>query len=163
MPAVVKVLGIHNLRPAVAAAAVAVKFGFSPQEIANGLSQVRAIPGRMNLLEGARGSMIIDDTYNSSPVAAASAVETFLSLPATKRVAVMGSMNELGEGSQFEHEKIGRMFSPHTVEWVVTVGEEAEKFLAPAAKSNGCQVKSFRNAVEAGLDSADILGKVAQP
>lgn len=150
VPAVVKVLGIHNLRPAVAAAAVAVKFSFSPQEIANGLSQVRAIPGRMNLLEGARGSMIIDDTYNSSPVAAASAVETFLSLPATKRVAVMGSMNELGEGSQFEHEKIGRMFSPHTVEWVVTVGEEAEKFLAPAAKSNGCQVKSFRNAVEAG-------------
>ncbi len=149
-PAMVKVLGEHNIRPAVAAAAVGVKFGLSPTEISNGFAQIRPIPGRMCLLEGVRGSMLIDDTYNSSPVAAQSAIQTFHSLPAPQRIVILGTMNELGEASASEHQKIGRMLRPDIVDWVVTVGEEAEKYLASAAKSQGCQVKSFQNSVQAG-------------
>ncbi len=150
LPATVKVLGEHNIRPAVAAAAVGVKMGLSPNEITAGLDQIRPIPGRMCLLEGVRDSMIIDDTYNSSPVAAQSAIQTFHSLEAPQRIVVLGTMNELGESSATEHQKIGRMFRPDLVDWVVTVGDEAEKYLATAARSQGCQVKSFQNAVQAG-------------
>jgi UDP-N-acetylmuramoyl-tripeptide--D-alanyl-D-alanine ligase len=155
--ATIKVLGTHNVRPAVAAATVGVKFGLSPQEIATGLAQITAIPGRMNLLEGTRSSTLIDDTYNSSPVAAESAVQTFYSLEAPQRIAIMGSMNELGESSAAEHEKIGRMFRPDQVEWVITIGDEAEKYLAPAARAQGCQVKSFANAVQAGAFAHQVL------
>ena len=105
--------------------------------------------------------MIIDDTYNSSPVAASSAIQTFYSLQAPQRIAIMGSMNELGESSQAEHEKIGKMFHPDLVDWVITVGEDAEKYLAPAAHSNGCQVKSFMNAVQAGAFAHSVLDKNA--
>ncbi len=150
IPATVKVLGEHNIRPAVAAATVGVKMGLTPQEISQGFSHIRPIPGRMSLLEGIRGSMIIDDTYNSSPVAAYSAVETLYSLNAPQRIVILGTMNELGDASEAEHEKLGRMFRPDLVEWVVTVGDEAEKYLATAAKSQGCQVKSFTNPIQAG-------------
>lgn len=169
IPAVVKVLGEHNIRPAVAAAAVGVKLGLSPAELTNGFSSIRPIPGRMCLLEGVRSSMIIDDTYNSSPVAAQSAIETFHSLPAPQRIVVLGTMNELGEASAAEHQKIGRMFRPDIVDWVVTVGEEAEKYLASAAHAQGCQVQSFQNAVQAGgfvhgvvRDGALVLVKGSQ-
>lgn len=146
----IKVLGEHNLRPAIAAATVGIKFGLTPQEIATGLEAIRPVPGRMSLLEGVRGSMIIDDTYNSSPIAAESAVQTFHSLEAPQRIVILGTMNELGESSAAEHQKIGRMFRPDLVDWVITVGDEAEKYLAAAAHAQGCQVKSFQNAVQAG-------------
>jgi len=159
--ATVKVLGDHNLRPAIAAAAVGIKFGLRVEDIVTGLEKVRAIPGRMNLLRGLNGSSIIDDTYNSSPVAASSAVQTFYSIMAPQRIAIMGSMNELGDSSAAEHEKIGRMFNPDMVEWVITVGKDANTYLAPAAHAQGCQVKSFESAVQAGAFAHSVLDKDA--
>lgn len=157
----INVLGEHNLRPAIAAAAVGLKFGLNADDITTGLAKIRPIAGRMNMLRGLNDSRIIDDTYNSSPVAASSAIQTFYGLQAPQRIAIMGSMNELGDSSQAEHEKIGKMFHPDLVDWVITVGEEAEKYLAPAAHSNGCQVKSFMNAVQAGAFAHSVLDKGA--
>lgn len=153
----VQVLGEHNLRPAIAAGAVGVKFGLTGEEIKAGLEALRPIPGRMNLLRGMNGSTIIDDTYNSSPAAAVSAIQTFYGIEAPQRIAIMGSMNELGETSAAEHEKIGKMFHVDMVDWVITIGEDAEKYLAPAAHSQGCQVKSFKNAVQAGSFAHSVL------
>lgn len=153
----IHVVGEHNLRPAIAAAAVGLKFGLTPDEVKRGIEAIRPIPGRMNILRGLNGSMIIDDTYNSSPAAAASAIQTFYSMEAPQRIAIMGSMNELGDLSQVEHEKIGKMFNVDMVDWVITVGEDAGKYLAPAAHSQGCQVKSFQNAVQAGAFAHSVL------
>lgn len=153
----VKVFGEHNLRPAAAAAAVGVKFGLTGQDIKEGLEAIKPVAGRMNILKGLHGSTILDDTYNSSPASAAAAIQTFFSLEAPQRIAIMGSMNELGETSQAEHEKIGSMFTPDTVEWVLTVGEEAGRYLAPAARRNGCQVQSYNNAVQAGAFAHSVL------
>lgn len=146
----IKVVGEHSLRPAMGAVAVACKLGLGPNEIAAGLKQIRAVPGRMNILRGLEDSIIIDDTYNSSPLAASSALQTLYSLQAPQRIAILGSMNELGASSAAEHEKLGAMCDPSLLAWVVTVGEEAEKNLAPAARARGCQVKSFQSAIEAG-------------
>lgn len=157
IPVTARVLGRHNTRPVVAAATVGFKMGLSPQEVTQGFELIKPIPGRMNLLEGVNNSMLIDDTYNSSPVAAESAIRTFLKLDAPQRIAVLGDMNELGATSPVEHEKLGKMFSPDMVDWVITVGPEAEKYLAPAAKSMGCQVRSFMNAVQAGGFAKSVL------
>ena len=155
--ATIRVLGDHTLRPAVAAGAVAVKLGMSATEVANGLSKVQSIPGRMNVLRGVDRSIIIDDTYNSSPLAAESSIRVLYQLSVPQRVAVLGSMNELGDMSASEHERIGKMCDPNQLAWVVTVGDEAEKFLAPAAKSRGCQVKSFNSAILAGAFARGVL------
>lgn len=145
-----KLLGEHSIRPALGGVAVAAKLGLTPKEIKSGLALLRPVPGRMNMLHGIDGTIIIDDTYNSSPVAAHSALQTLYGLQAPQRIAILGSMNELGESSADEHRLLGELCDPTLLSWVVTVGEEAEKYLAPAARARGCQVKSFRSAIEAG-------------
>ena len=153
----IKVLGEHTLRPAIAAAAVALKLGMNPEEIFKGLSKIRPADGRMNILRGVENSIIIDDSYNSSPLAAMSSLRTLYSINAPQKIAILGSMNELGETSAEEHEKIGQLCDASQLDLVVTVGAEAEKYLAVEAQKNGCKVKSFSNSVLAGTYVRNIL------
>jgi UDP-N-acetylmuramoyl-tripeptide--D-alanyl-D-alanine ligase len=159
--ATIKVVGEHSLRPPMGAVAVATKLGLGPDEIAAGLKLIHAVPGRMNVLRGVESSIIIDDSYNSSPLSAASALQTLYSLQAPQRIAILGSMNELGSSSATEHEKLGAMCDPSLLAWVVTVGDEAEKYLAPAARARGCQVKSFKSAIDAGAFVHSVMEKGA--
>jgi UDP-N-acetylmuramyl pentapeptide synthase len=156
-PADIRVIGEHSLRPISGAVAVAVKLGMGPKEIIEGVEDITPVPGRMNVLRGTQNSVLIDDTYNSSPASAAAALQALYSLQAPQRIALLGSMNELGESSAHEHETIGHMCDPALLAWVVTVGDEAEKYMAPAAKARGCQVKSFHSAIEAGAFVRSVL------
>lgn len=153
----IHVVGEHTLRPAIAAGAVAVKLGMSTSDISSGLAKIRPIPGRMNMLRGVKDTIIIDDTYNSSPLAADSSLRALYQIDAPQRIAVLGSMNELGEISESEHKKLGELCNANELAWVITVGYMAEKFLAPAAQGRGCKVKSFRNSVLAGKFVKSII------
>ena len=73
-----------------------------------------------------------------------------MDLDVKQRIAVLGSMNELGEVSASAHEQIGSLCKNEKLDWVVTIGTEAQKYLAPAAKKQGCQVKSFVSPYDAG-------------
>lgn len=150
IPAHVTVIGEHSLRPVMAAVAVATKCGLSPLDIAGAVANIHPVPGRMNVLQGMNGSTLIDDTYNSSPAAASAALQTLYGLATGQRIAILGSMNELGATSAVEHQKLGNLCDPSLLAWVVTIGDEAEKELAPAARARGCQVRSFHSAIEAG-------------
>lgn len=166
MPATVQVLGEHTLRPVIAAVAVALKLGMNSSEIVRGLSKIHSLPGRMNKLRGIDNTTIIDDTYNSSPLAAESSLRVLYQLSVPQRIVVFGDMNELGETSAVEHEALGKLCDPNQLAWVITVGDQTEKYLAPAAKARGCQVRSFKNSLLAGAfvrriveDGAAILYK----
>jgi UDP-N-acetylmuramoyl-tripeptide--D-alanyl-D-alanine ligase len=160
-PADIRVLGEHSLHPVAGAVAVAAKLGMGPREIVEGVEELEPVPGRMNVLRGINGSMLIDDTYNSSPAAASAALQTLYSLQAPQRIAVLGDMNELGDVSAVEHEKIGQLCDPSLLAWVVTIGDQAEQHLAPAARAKGCQVKSFKSAIYAGAFVRSVLEKNA--
>lgn len=155
----VHVVGEHSIRAAVAAGAVGAKIGLSPAEISSGMSKIRAVNGRMNILPGLQDSVIIDDTYNSSPLAVESALRALYQMSVPQKIVVLGSMNELGDTSAEAHEAVGALCEPSEIAHVITVGEEAEKYLAPAAKSRGCHVVSFKNALEAGA----YVHKVMEP
>lgn len=146
----VRVLGEHSLRPVAAAVAVAMKLGVDIHVIAEAVEDIVPVKGRMNVLRGIQDSILIDDTYNSSPASASAALQALYSLQAPQRIAILGDMNELGATSQAEHETLGTLCDPNLLAWVVTIGPESEKYLAPAARARGCQVKSFRSAIEAG-------------
>lgn len=153
------VMGEHSIRAAVAAGAVAAKLGFTLPEVAKGLEKIRPVSGRMNVLRGVNGSIIIDDTYNSSPLAAASALRALYQLNVPQRIAVLGSMNELGDTSQAEHEALARLCDPIALSHVVTVGEDAARYLAPAAQTIGCQVESFKSPI----DAAAFVHRILEP
>lgn len=150
-----------GVKAAIAAGFVGERLGLSPEEIAKGLSKITPPPGRMNILKGLKGSIIIDDSYNSSPLAAAAALNTLYQQEAPQRIAVLGDMNELGEVSAGEHEKLGKLCNGGLLSWVVTIGPQSEKYLAPVAKADGCQVKSFADPISAGGFVHGVLEKGA--
>lgn len=168
--ATIRVAGEHSLRPVMGAVAASMMLGLSPDEIVKGLTLIRPVPGRMNILRGIQGTTIIDDTYNSSPAAAAAALQTLYSFDdVSQRIAVLGDMRELGASSQMEHEKLGAMCDATLLSWLVTVGPDTEKYLVPVAKQRGCQVYVAKNAIDAGQfvrsvtqDGAVILVKGSQ-
>lgn len=146
-----------GLKTAVAAAFVGEKLGLNAQQIASGLANILPPPGRMNILKGFRESIIIDDTYNSSPLAVSSALRALYREPAPQRIAILGDMNELGKISEAEHVKIGRLCNGGLLDWVVTIGPQSKKYLAPAAFASGCRVKSFDDPMSAGAFAHGVL------
>ncbi|MDR1300755.1 MAG: UDP-N-acetylmuramoyl-tripeptide--D-alanyl-D-alanine ligase [Candidatus Nomurabacteria bacterium] len=152
-------VGEHNLRAAVAAGAVGELLGLAPTEIVAGLSEIRPVKGRMNILKGIHNSIIIDDTYNSSPSAAVAALKTLYEIPAEQRIAVLGNMNELGDYAEQGHKAVGEILDGEYLEWVVTLGDLANKYIAPLARAAGLDVKETQTPIEAGA----FVNKVNDP
>jgi UDP-N-acetylmuramoyl-tripeptide--D-alanyl-D-alanine ligase len=152
-----------------AAAAVGHMMGMSAEAIDDGIRSIPQVAGRMQHLAGIKDSLIIDDTYNSSPDATMAALDTLYRLQAPKHIAVLGNMNELGKYSRQEHTAIGNYVDKAKVDLLVTIGPDANKYLAPAAQERGVEVKTFDDPVSAGQflkgeikDRAVILVKGSQ-
>jgi UDP-N-acetylmuramyl pentapeptide synthase len=143
-------LGLQGAKAVLAAAAVAIELGVEEADIQAGLKDIHPFAGRLQVLQGVAGATIIDDTYNASPIAVKAALDVLYAAPAKRRIAILGTMNELGEHSEAAHRDIGAFCDSHKVDLVVTIGENAEKFLAPAAREAGCEVLSFTSPYDAG-------------
>ncbi len=137
--------GQHSAKAAAAAYAVADLMGLTTAQIAAGLAGLKPVSGRMNPLAGINGSMLIDDTYNSSPEAAIAALRALEAAPASgRRIAIMGSMNELGPDAPRYHEQVGEAAAG--VDLLVTIGALASKHLGPAAVRAGLDPSRFKPA-----------------
>jgi UDP-N-acetylmuramoyl-tripeptide--D-alanyl-D-alanine ligase len=143
-------LGVQGAKFVLAATATAHMLGVKLPTIAKGLSELRPFAGRMQVLPGIKGTTLIDDTYNASPVAVTAALDTLYAARTSQRIAVLGSMNELGDYSQEAHEEVGDYCDPKKLAVVITIGAMAKKWLAPAARAQGCEVRSFMSPYEAG-------------
>lgn len=135
----VKVLGAVGL-PLVytysGAIAVGVECGMSLEAAASALKDHAPAPGRMRVLKGIKGTVIIDDTYNASPTAVEQALMTLKELKHAKRkIAVLGDMLELGKYSADEHERVGSMVA-NTADALFTLGIRSRK-IAEGALENG--------------------------
>jgi UDP-N-acetylmuramoyl-tripeptide--D-alanyl-D-alanine ligase len=145
-----KMLGEQGSMIVLAAVSVNHILGKPASKIKDSIENLEPVPGRMQVLEGIEGATIIDDTYNASPVAVEAALSALYGLSAKSKIAILGSMNELGAGSAEAHRLIGKYCKPKQLDLVVTIGSESKRYLAPAAKTEGCQVVSFLNPHEAG-------------
>lgn len=133
-----------------AAVTVARELGMNASEIKKGLHNLKPVAGRMQKLAGVKGSTIIDDTYNASPPAMKAALNTLYRLDAPQKIAVLGNMNELGKYSSGAHTEIGNYCDPIKLDLVVTLGPDANKYLAPAAEARSCRVQQFDDPYSAG-------------
>ncbi len=133
-------IGKQSLPALAAAVLLSSKLELMKKEIQAGLKNIGPMPGRMQLLKGEKGSLLIDDTYNSSPESAIAALATLYEVPAKKKIAILGQMNELGDFSQELHEQVGTYCDPKKLDIVVTIGPDANKYLAAIAQKRGCKV-----------------------
>ena len=158
------VAGEPQVLASAAAAAVGIAFGLNLIKISEALAAHTSPPGRMRALPGAKKTIIIDDTYNSSPLAAESALAAVKELEAKRKIAVLGDMLELGKYTIDAHEEIGRV-AAKAVHKLVTIGARA-KFIAEAAQNAGMpkeKIASFNKLDDAasflqnGSEEGDLI------
>ena len=155
-----KLIAPYQLSAQTAAIHVAKRFDVPADSIVDSLETMEPFKGRVVLYKGRNDSQLIDDTYNNVSVLAAKASIANLSdFPGKRKILILGSLNEMGAGSQDGHEEVGAFAAKH-VDILITIGDMAEKWLAASAKKNGLkEVVSFKNPVDAGGYVATILKK----
>ena len=159
------VVGRSQLFAPAAAVATACTLGMNVAEAVKGLASYVPPPGRARIFRGKKSSILIDDTYNSSPAAAEEILKSLDMFPndsqknkPRRKVAVLGDMLELGRYSLAEHLHIGHV-AKETVDVLVTVGPRAQG-MSEAAKEDGMPADSvyhFEDSTEAAAHMEQIL------
>ncbi len=115
--------GRHQVVNALAAAAAGLVCEVSLDGVVHALSTAELSPSRMALRVAANGLRVLDDAYNANPASMAAAIDALADLPARRRVAVLGTMAELGPGAGAAHREAALHARAAGIE-VVAVGEE---------------------------------------
>jgi UDP-N-acetylmuramoyl-tripeptide--D-alanyl-D-alanine ligase len=135
---------------ALLAAAVGREVGLTMDEIARGLESVHLPGARMQVVK-AHGAWIINDSYNANPDSMKAALTALSEFPgATRRVAVLGSMGELGQHATELHRDIGEFAARQELAFLIAVGPHAEAY-AKGAMAAGLD----HNRIVAALDAEE--------
>ena len=117
---------------ALLAAAVGGECGLTLEEIARGLEAVQLPGARMQVVR-AHGAWIINDAYNANPDSMKAALVALKEFPgARRRVAVLGSMGELGQHAVALHREVGEFAAGQGVDLLLVVGPHAEAYVTGA-------------------------------
>ncbi len=143
-----------------AAACVGVSFGLQLTRITEEMQYYQAPKRRLKLLAGVKGSFILDDSYNASPLSMRATIDTVKDLKSKRKIGVLGDMLELGPYSMEAHEEIGYL-ARKVFDILITIGPRA-KLIADGAILNGfdkSKVFSFDNAEQAKIETQNIIQK----
>jgi UDP-N-acetylmuramoyl-tripeptide--D-alanyl-D-alanine ligase len=138
--------GQNHVYSALVALSVASGLSLNMVTAGQALKNYETPPGRNKLLEGVKKTLIIDDTYNSSPVAAEAAVKTLEEMrikKGGKKIAVLGDMLELGKHTDEMHKELGKIASK-VVDVLVTVGPRARLIAEGALNQDFPEDKIFQ-------------------
>ena len=151
--------GIHMVQNAMLAVAAGRAFGLSLEDCAAGLASAPLTKARLQIRE-INGIQFIDDSYNANPDSMKAALRTLVELDADgRRIAVLGQMSELGEGSDRGHREVGEAAAALGIDELIAVGATGAA-IARAAQNAGLE-KSL--SVDSPDDAAELLGETASP
>jgi len=166
--------GRHNASNALAAIAVARRFGFSREDAAAALADFKGVAMRlewMDLPTGARppaagrpdqaglgGITLINDAYNANPASMLAAAQVLSDVAARRRVLVAGDMGELGEQAEELHLGTGRQIADTRVDLLIGVGPLG-RYIAEGAARAGLETAEFDTIEAAG----EALARTLQP
>ena len=125
--------GRHNVQNAVAALAVANLFEIPVRGMRQALAEFQNLHQRGEILTLGLDITVINDTYNSNPVAMERMLEVLMTWPhAQRRIVVAGEMLELGPSSPLLHREVGRKCAESRVDVLIAVQGEARQFIEGA-------------------------------
>ena len=117
-------LGEHNIKNALCVVAVCKLLGLTSQEITTRLKNLKLPKGRLNVIQGKNGSVLIDDTYNANPESTKYALKVLNDYPGKRKVAILGDMLELGKYSVRDHRNTGKYIKKLQIDLLITVGNK---------------------------------------
>lgn len=154
----VPVPGKHNVLNSLLAVAVARHLGVSYEEIAEGIKNLEATSMRLDVIKH-EGYTIINDAYNASPDSMIAALEVLKTYEGRK-IAVLGTMKELGEESPKAHEEVAKYAKDSKVDMLITLGEFNSDFEAGFGSENFKAFDSIEDIVhylKQNLKDGDVL------
>lgn len=95
IPVNLKILGEHNIRPILMACAVARLYGVEREKILEAAEAIRPLNGRMSPARGINGSIIIDDSADSTPVSVYYGLRAIYGMEAPSRIVVTDNADKL--------------------------------------------------------------------
>ena len=154
-------LGAKSIYSSLAAIAVGLTQKINIVKAGESLLNLEASKGRMRIINGIKKTTIIDDSYNSSPKALESALNTLKDIKIKskcRKIAVLGDMMELGKHSVEEHYKIGK-FVAEICDILFTVGIRSRKIAEGALDGlmSEKNIFQFEDSIEAGKTLQDIV------
>ncbi len=160
----VTIPGIHNLKNALAAAAVGTAIGIPIDRIAEGIGAAAPMTMRMEITKDSAGLTVLNDSYNANPVSMRAALEFLARQKETtggRAVAVMGDMLELGDFTRAGHESVGETAARLGIDLVYVIGDFAEDVGRGAARAgrNEGTVRTYPKGSQDNL-TRDLLGAV---
>lgn len=153
-------LGRHNVLNVLAAIAAAVVFDIEPASLASVFASARP-SGWRGVIEQAAGVTWVNDSYNANPRAVGEMLEVLRSIPARRKIAVLGEMLELGPRSAELHHELGAEAARKGVDLLVAVRGEAKEFAAGARAQGMAADRAlfFENPGEVG----EFLAQTVEP
>jgi alanine racemase len=105
----VPLLGRHQVYTALAALAIGLGYQISLEDGLRALTQLEPLPGRMRLLNGINGCLLVDDTFSANPLATQAALDWLAEVQAEdgRLIFVMGDLDHLGHYAQRAHRQLG--------------------------------------------------------
>ncbi|MGY1731310.1 UDP-N-acetylmuramoyl-tripeptide--D-alanyl-D-alanine ligase [Geodermatophilus sp. SYSU D01045] len=166
-PVALQVVGEHQVANALSAAAAALAAGMTPAAVARALSAAEPRSRwRMEVTRRGDGVTVVNDAYNANPESMRAALAALAGLPATRRVAVLGGMAELGPDAEAEHERLGRDAVAAGVDLLVAVGPDAVGMVSGATAAGAHHGEGHGTQVASVPDRAaalDLLSEVLVP
>ncbi len=147
--------GAHQVGNALAALAVALRCGVDLDAATTALTDAGLSPWRMELTRTPVGAFVLNDAYNANPASMAAALQALSEIKASRRLAVLGLMAELGDRSEGEHRAITQMTARLGIELIpfatdaygvrpVADIDEALERLGPLRSGDAVLVKASR-------------------
>lgn len=148
-----KMLGLQMVYPTLFASAIASLSGASLLQTGRFLDNIKTLPGRMNLLEGRKNTLIIDDAYNANPASMRAALDFLAEINyPLRKIAILGNMNELGMLEKEAHLDIGN-YAATRCDLAIFVGQNRINYSAGFKSDKLCLAYPDRFAVIEALDS----------
>lgn len=143
-------IGEHNVLNSLLSIAAANYYSVPIEKIKDALKNFIPSGMRQNIYT-MNGIIAIADFYNASPDSMKASIKTLLKIPSKgRKIAVLGSMLELGDVSKIEHQKIGKFAVKNNVDFLYCYGEETKEMMLGAneekeKQQKKCTIKHFNN------------------
>lgn len=118
-------VGLHNVMNAISAYAIVTRMGFAPHETVKNLFNFEPSGMRQKIVKK-DGMTFIEDCCNANPNSVKAVLNTLCEVKATRTIAVLGDMLELGEESDNMHFAVGEYAKLHGVDILLCFGEQAK-------------------------------------
>ncbi len=139
--------GIHNIYNALAAICVGRHFHIPMEKIIRGIAEF-SLTGMRMAIEKAGDITIINDCYNASPDSIKASLKVLASTKATRKIAVLGDMLEMGRFAKTAHYELGGEVWKCGADILFTAGESAEHIAIGARDAGLENVISFKTTEE---------------